>query len=72
MSVNLKRYPISPKILNALNQLAGSSLATDQNPKIHILWEINGWDNHASYDDTSECKYFFRLNWKLCNANVLV
>ena len=57
MSVNLT--PISPKILNALNQLAGSSLATDQNPKIHVLWEINGWDNHASYDDTSECKKYF-------------
>ena len=59
MSVNLT--PISPKILNALHQLAGSSLTTGTNPKIHIKCEFNGWDNLASYDDTSTCKEYVLL-----------
>ena len=64
---------ISPAIVETLQKLSESSLTTAEHPKTHLVWEIKGWGDHASYDHTNACKkYFLRVQLEILSQTAFL
>ena len=64
---------ISPAIVETLQKLSEISLTTVEHPKIHLVWEIKGWGDHASYDHTNACKkYFLRVQLEILSQTAFL
>ena len=70
---SIHRTYISPAIIEALQKISENSLTTDEHPRTHLVWEIKGWGDHASYDHTNACKkYFLRVQLEILSQTAFL